>query len=225
MERIKVCQGWRRKTKAQSRCFSSQLCDKRWKLLSGNLKLLGQLKDEKMWFFFSCCSPNSKDKVNLPSCRVHYFLGQAPQVCGASTATCGWTTKRSATLRPGLNYACDTSFRQRILTLEGMSAGFLGVLATPNWQGCVKRTEVILKLQRKTWNVWCWLKRSGRFFFKCKACSWNQISGRRKCLRCVSLINAVKQQEYKHCILLNEEQRAQYRWPKYIYCIFACSTT
>lgn len=36
-------------------------------------------------------------------------------------------------------------------------------------------------------------------------------------MRCVCLINAVKLQQYKHCIFLNEEQRAQYRGPKYIY--------
>lgn len=173
-----------------------------------------------MWcFFFSCCLPHSKDKVNLPSCIVRYFLGQAPQVGGALTATCGRTRKRSTTPETWVQLAHNASFRQWKLTLEGMSADFLWVLATPNWQGCnnvqkknrgysetaVDDMECVMLIEVRVGGL------------KCKTCSWNQISGRRKCLRCVCLINAVKLQQYKHCILLNEEQRAQYHWPKYIY--------
>lgn len=99
-----------------------------------------------------------------------------------------------------------------------MSADFLWVLAIPNWQGC----NDVWKEQRLLWNRsgrhgMCDADWSGVGGWKCKTCSWNQISGRRKCLRCVCLINAVKLQQYKHCILLNEGQRAQRRWPKHIY--------
>lgn len=156
MEHIKGRQGLRRQTKARSRCFSSS-CVVRGENCSQEISnYLGNSRTRKCDVFSSCCSPNSKAKVNLPSCTVRYFLGRAPQVGGASTATCGRTEKVNNPRDLG---STSTQYiYPPVKTYSGRNVSRFSLSSSDTkltrLQRCAKkRTEVIVKLQWRTRNV------------------------------------------------------------------------